>query len=177
MVSTQIFTLVVLAVRRSFLAPPLGKLRMSSCALLLLPRVALLALLELEGQPQTFFFRILGLVGRRALAAPLAHRRRRLARVAVRARVPVRRQGRARRRRRLARGGGGERERPFRAVGLDGRVLGVASHFVLCALGNGSSGALTRRLAALGLSAVPQERLFFRRALPSAANASRRSTA
>ena len=139
MVSTQIFTLVVLAVRRSFLAPPLGKLRMSSCALLLLPRVALLALLELEGQSQRLLFRVLGLVGRRALAAPLAHRRRRLARVAVRARVPVRRQGRAGRRRRLARGGGGERERPFRAVGLDGRVLGVARHLVVRALaGNGS---------------------------------------
>ena len=59
--------------------------------------------------------------------------------VAVRARVPVRRQGRARRRRRLARGGGGERERPFRAV--HGRVLGVsgvARHGLFVrALGNG----------------------------------------
>ena len=38
---------------------------MSSCPLLLLPRVALLALLELEGQSEGFLFRVLGLVGRR----------------------------------------------------------------------------------------------------------------
>ena len=116
---------------------------MSSCSLLLLPRVALLALLELEGQSEGFLFRVLGLVGRRALAAPLAHRRRRLARVAVRARVPVRRQGRAGRRRRLARGGGGERERPFRAV--HGRVLGVSGvarhRLFVRALGNGGCAA------------------------------------
>ena len=129
---------------------------MSSCALLLLPRVALLALLELEGQPQTFFFRVLGLVGRRALAAPLAHRRRRLARVAVRARVPVRRQGRARRRLSFARGGRRERERPFRAV--HGRVLcvvGVARHFVVRALAGNGSGT---KLAAV--QAVPSSDCF-----------------
>ena len=124
---------------------------MSSCPLLLLPRVALLALLELEGQSERLFFRVLGLVGRRALAAPLAHRRRRLARVAVRARVPVRRQGRARRRLSFARGGRRERERPFRAV--HGRVLcvvGVARHFVVRALAGDGSEARRRALRDLG---------------------------
>ena len=49
-----------------------------------------------------------------ALAAPLAHRRRRLARVAVRARVPVRRQGRAGGRRGgRARGAGRRRPEVF----------------------------------------------------------------